>query len=80
MSEAPDWKNRKASEIQLSNRGMGDLKTTALYMAPLAFGCALPLIRIGLRHNPVLRDRLFYGTIGVALVHGVYMIKQTYPE
>lgn len=49
MNEAPEWQNRKASDIKLSNRGVGSVKDTALYMAPIGFACALPLIRISLR-------------------------------
>ena len=42
-----------------------------LYLSPLILAPALPLIRIGLRRNPVLRDRVFFGAITVGVVHGV---------
>lgn len=37
------------------------------------FAPLLPLIRISLRHRPVIRDRAFNFTIGVALIHGASM-------
>jgi predicted small integral membrane protein len=31
-------------------------------------------VRIGLRHNPVWRDRLFYGVLVSAFAHGTYLM------
>jgi hypothetical protein len=31
-------------------------------------------VRIGLRHNPVWRDRLFYGVLAGAFAHGTYLM------
>jgi len=31
-------------------------------------------VRIGLRNNPVLRDRLFYGVLAGAFAHGAYLM------
>lgn len=32
------------------------------------------LVRIALRHKPVLRDRLFYGVLAGAFAHGTYLV------
>ncbi|KAG8084940.1 hypothetical protein GUJ93_ZPchr0010g9729 [Zizania palustris] len=37
-----------------------------------------PAVRIGLRHNPVWRDRLFYGVLAGAFAHGSYLISELY--
>ncbi|WMV36337.1 hypothetical protein MTR67_029722, partial [Solanum verrucosum] len=44
------------------------------YLVPLIYAPALPLIRIALRHKPVLRDRLFYGVLAGAFAHGTYLV------
>lgn len=49
-----------------------------LMLLPLIYAPVLPLIRIGLRHNPVWRDRLFYGVLAGAFVHGTYLISELY--
>jgi hypothetical protein len=41
-----------------------------VFMSPLAFAAALPLIRIGLRNQPRLRDIVWRGTLGIAFLHG----------
>ncbi len=51
-------------------------KINWVYITPL-FLTALPLIRIGLRHNPRLRDRVFYGAVGVGLLHGTWLITRS---
>jgi hypothetical protein len=43
-------------------------------MVPLLYAPLAPLIRIGLRHNPPLRDAAFAGAIGVALIHAGYIM------
>ncbi|KAF0925921.1 hypothetical protein E2562_018724 [Oryza meyeriana var. granulata] len=50
-------------------------KPPLLMLLPLIYAPVLPLIRIGLRHNPVWRDRLFYGVLAGAFAHGTYLIK-----
>lgn len=42
-------------------------------ISPLIF-TTLPLIRIGLRRHPRLRDRLFMLAVGAGLCHGSYLI------
>ncbi|XP_008785323.1 uncharacterized protein LOC103703984 [Phoenix dactylifera] len=49
-----------------------------MLLLPLIYAPVLPLIRIGLRHNPVLRDRLFYGVLAGAFAHGTYLITDLY--
>lgn len=48
------------------------------YLVPLIYAPALPLIRIALRHKPVLRDRLFYGVLAGAFAHGTYLLTDLY--
>ncbi|MQL88866.1 hypothetical protein Taro_021438 [Colocasia esculenta] len=43
------------------------------FLVPLIYAPILPLIRIGLRRNPVVRDRLFYGVLAGAFAHGAYL-------
>jgi len=43
-------------------------------VAPLVYAPLLPLIRISLKNNPIWRDRLFFGAIGLATIHGFYVI------
>ncbi|CBI28151.3 hypothetical protein AAG906_009473 [Vitis piasezkii] len=45
---------------------------------PLIYAPILPIIRITLRKNPVLRDRLFYGVLAGAFGHGLYLITDLY--
>ncbi|XP_020251107.1 uncharacterized protein LOC109828547 [Asparagus officinalis] len=48
------------------------------FLIPLIYAPALPLIRIVLRRNPVVRDRLFYGVLAGAFAHGAYLISDQY--
>ncbi|GBG68756.1 hypothetical protein CBR_g3296 [Chara braunii] len=50
------------------------------YLAPLFYAPIFPLIRITLRHKPVLRDRLFTGAVLTALLHGAYTVSQLYDK
>ncbi|XP_039799346.1 uncharacterized protein LOC120664277 isoform X1 [Panicum virgatum] len=49
-------------------------KPPYMLLLPLVYAPVLPLIRIGLRSNPVLRDRLFYGVLAGAFAHGAYLM------
>ncbi|XP_031108366.1 uncharacterized protein LOC116012829 [Ipomoea triloba] len=49
-----------------------------MMLLPLVYAPVLPLIRISLRHNPVVRDRLFYGVLAGAFAHGLYLISELY--
>ncbi|KAG8084983.1 hypothetical protein GUJ93_ZPchr0010g9939 [Zizania palustris] len=53
-------------------------KPPFMMLLPLIYAPVLPLIRIGLRHNPVWRDRLFYGVLAGAFAHGSYLISELY--
>ncbi|XAR53283.1 hypothetical protein NMG60_11021779 [Bertholletia excelsa] len=48
------------------------------FMVPLIYAPILPLIRIQLRHNPVLRDRLFTVVLAGAFAHGAYLVSDLY--
>eukprot|EP00897_Mesotaenium_endlicherianum_P003991 jgi/Mesen1/361/ME000001S02678 len=43
-------------------------------LLPLVYAPLLPLIRIGLRKQPQLRDRVFTVGVGAALLHGAYLV------
>ena len=49
-------------------------------LSPLAIAPELPMIRIGLRHNPALRDKLFKWTLGGAVAHGALLISGVYSD
>ena len=49
-------------------------------LSPLAIAPVLPMIRIGFRHNPALRDRLFKWTLGGAVAHGALLISGVYSD
>ncbi|TVU17259.1 hypothetical protein EJB05_33278 [Eragrostis curvula] len=42
--------------------------------APAHLRPRAPPVRIGRRHNPVWRDRLFYGDLAGAFAHGTYLM------
>ncbi|XP_044463041.1 uncharacterized protein LOC123194001 isoform X2 [Mangifera indica] len=48
------------------------------FLVPLIYAPVLPLIRIALRRNPVLRDRLFTGVLVGAFAHGFYLVTDLY--
>jgi hypothetical protein len=52
--------------------------------ADSCFGCFIAwfdgAVRIGLRHNPVVRDRLFYGVLAGAFAHGAYLMYVLLPH
>ena len=41
---------------------------------PLIYAPLLPMIRVGLRHNPPLRDVVFAGGVLTALTHAGYVM------
>lgn len=49
---------------------LGDWRL-AIFFTPVPY---LFLVRIALRKNPVLRDRLFYGVLAGAFAHGLYLV------
>ncbi|EGD76982.1 hypothetical protein PTSG_07325 [Salpingoeca rosetta] len=44
------------------------------FLVPLVYAPALPLVRIAFKKQPVLRQRLFFGLIGAAIMHGTYLL------
>ncbi|XP_038891092.1 uncharacterized protein LOC120080491 isoform X3 [Benincasa hispida] len=46
------------------------------FLVPLVYAPVLPLIRIALRKNPVVRDRLFTAVLAGAFAHGFYLVDQ----
>uniref|UniRef100_A0A2P2JRQ4 Uncharacterized protein MANES_06G052500 n=1 Tax=Rhizophora mucronata TaxID=61149 RepID=A0A2P2JRQ4_RHIMU len=48
------------------------------FLVPLVYAPVLPLIRISLRHRPVLRDRLFTAVLAGAFAHGFYLVTDLY--
>ncbi|CAJ2634843.1 unnamed protein product [Trifolium pratense] len=50
------------------------------FLVPLIYAPVLPLIRLSLRHKPVLRDRLFTAVLAGAFAHGFYLILNCFSE
>ncbi|KAG0563007.1 hypothetical protein M758_9G187000 [Ceratodon purpureus] len=50
------------------------------FLVPLLYAPVLPLIRIGLRRQPVLRDRLFGVVLAAGLLHGGYLVTDLYDQ
>ncbi|XP_054807714.1 uncharacterized protein LOC129309952 [Prosopis cineraria] len=48
------------------------------FLVPLIYAPVLPLIRLSLRHRPVLRDRLFTAVLAGAFAHGFYLVTDLY--
>ncbi|KAK7388742.1 hypothetical protein VNO78_23569 [Psophocarpus tetragonolobus] len=48
------------------------------FLVPLIYAPVLPLIRLSLRHRPVLRDRLFTAVLAGAFLHGSYLVTDLY--
>ncbi|KAK7330157.1 hypothetical protein VNO77_24343 [Canavalia gladiata] len=48
------------------------------FLVPLVYAPVLPLIRLSLRHRPVLRDRLFTAVLAGAFAHGCYLVTDLY--
>ncbi|KAK6945057.1 hypothetical protein RJ641_026159, partial [Dillenia turbinata] len=67
MASPSDLSTQEAA-LRKQNRG-----SPVKFLIPLFYAPVLPLIRIAFRRNPVLRDRLFYGTLAGAFAHGFYL-------
>ncbi|KAK4753942.1 hypothetical protein SAY87_002046 [Trapa incisa] len=48
------------------------------FLVPLVYAPILPLIRISLRKNPAVRDRLFTLVLAGAFAHGFYLVTDLY--
>ncbi|KAL2622441.1 hypothetical protein R1flu_002646 [Riccia fluitans] len=76
MSSTPDSRTDFVSGEQLQRPP--PRKAPFKFLMPLVYAPILPLIRIGLRKQPVLRDRLFTVVLGAALLHGGYLVTNLY--
>ncbi|XP_059635053.1 uncharacterized protein LOC132277259 [Cornus florida] len=72
MASPSDPSSQQAA-LRKQNRG-----APIKFLIPLIYAPVLPLIRIQLRHKPVLRDRLFTAVLAGALAHGIYLITDLY--
>ena len=54
-------------------------KPNYIYLTPL-FLTLLPVTRVAFKNHPVVRDRLFFGIIGVGIIHGFYLISSSVPK
>uniref|UniRef100_A9U4N5 Predicted protein n=1 Tax=Physcomitrium patens TaxID=3218 RepID=A9U4N5_PHYPA len=44
------------------------------FLVPIIYAPILPLIRISLKKQPILRDRVFGVVLAAALIHGGYLV------
>ncbi|XP_052182097.1 uncharacterized protein LOC127794871 [Diospyros lotus] len=73
MASSPSDPSNQQAAVRKQNRGI-PLK----FLFPLIYAPVLPLIRIQLRRNPVLRDRLFTAVLAGAFAHGFYLVTDLY--
>ncbi|KAK9706111.1 hypothetical protein RND81_07G104600 [Saponaria officinalis] len=74
-----DSSNNPSNKESMKNQQLHRKKGPNLMLfLPLIYAPVLPLIRITLKRNPVLRDRLFYGVLAGAFVHGTYLVTDLY--
>ncbi|XP_040371235.1 uncharacterized protein LOC112187783 isoform X1 [Rosa chinensis] len=64
-----DPSNQEAVAIRKRNKS-DQIK----FLIPLIYAPVLPLIRLTLRKNPVVRDRLFTAVLVGAFAHGSYLV------
>ncbi|CAK9223476.1 unnamed protein product [Sphagnum troendelagicum] len=67
-----------SSAVQEEGRRREPRKPPFKFLVPLIYAPVLPLIRIGFRTKPVLRDRLFGVVLVAALLHGGYLVSDLY--
>ncbi|KAI4344085.1 hypothetical protein L6164_011356 [Bauhinia variegata] len=65
--------NQEAAALRKRNKG-----APFKFLFPLVYAPVLPLIRLSLRHRPVLRDRLFTAVLAGAFAHGFYLVTDLY--
>ncbi|XP_047328202.1 uncharacterized protein LOC124931718 [Impatiens glandulifera] len=73
MASSSDPSNQQPPLSRRQNKGV-----PFKFAVPLIYAPILPLIRIQLRRNPVLRDRVFFGVLAGAFVHGAYLVSELY--
>ncbi|GMH20539.1 hypothetical protein Nepgr_022380 [Nepenthes gracilis] len=74
MSSSSDISNQEAAPV-MKHQKKGP---PFILLAPLIYAPILPLIRISLRHKPILRDRLFIAVLAGAFAHGAYLVTDLY--
>ncbi|XP_048321497.1 uncharacterized protein LOC107432361 [Ziziphus jujuba] len=72
MASTADSSSQQAA-IRKQNKG-----PPFKFLVPLIYAPVLPLIRITLRKNPVLRDRVFGVVLAGAFAHGFYLVSDLY--
>ncbi|XP_050377073.1 uncharacterized protein LOC126794401 [Argentina anserina] len=76
MATWPSSSNPANQEaVQIRRRNKSD---QIKFLIPLIYAPVLPLIRLTLRKQPVLRDRLFFGVLIGAFAHGTYLVTDLY--
>ncbi|KAK4765723.1 hypothetical protein SAY86_026813 [Trapa natans] len=70
---APSSSNHPDREAVIRKRRNGP---PFKFLVPLVYAPILPLIRISLRKNPAVRDRLFTLVLAGAFAHGFYLAKE----
>ncbi|XP_024388214.1 uncharacterized protein [Physcomitrium patens] len=50
------------------------------FLVPIIYAPILPLIRISLKKQPILRDRVFGVVLAAALIHGGYLVSDLYDQ
>ncbi|XP_021895257.1 uncharacterized protein LOC110812729 [Carica papaya] len=73
MDSSSDSSNTHETVLKRQNRG-----PPFKFMVPLIYAPILPLIRLSLRKNPVLRDRLFTLVLAGGFAHGFYLVTDLY--
>ncbi|KAK3436671.1 hypothetical protein EUGRSUZ_C01298 [Eucalyptus grandis] len=68
MASPSDTSNQEAV-VRKQNKG-----APIKFLVPLIYAPVLPLIRLSLRRNPVVRDRLFTLVLAGAFAHGFYLV------
>jgi len=71
-------KLRKRQEM--SNKTRVEKEVNWILLSPLAFAPLLPLIRIGFRRQPRIRDPLFKFTLGAAFMHSTALLAGFYDK
>ncbi|KAL9242412.1 hypothetical protein vseg_016407 [Gypsophila vaccaria] len=75
MASSYDPSNKDSMKNQQMHRKKGP---NLMLFLPLIYAPVLPLIRITMKHKPVMRDRLFYGVLAGAFIHGTYLVTDLY--
>ncbi|GJZ67571.1 hypothetical protein Tco_0630811 [Tanacetum coccineum] len=71
MSSSSSSNSNNGEEVMYMRQTKG---SSFKFLVPLIYAPVLPLIRLTLRHKPVLRDRLFTAVLVGAFAHGSYLV------